>query len=191
MPRQLGALMVQSFKDTLKGVGEIFIFMPEAIRRFSGEKRDAVRSFIYPLMFYPVILLAFSNRNDITDPATLLFHALVCWAGLFGFFAILWWATAQTDRRDRFWLFVNVMNCQWILSMAIFAVGVIGYNVAHGMFEQYWIFYLLVDLLYTAFIITYTLKFPWQLGGFWAILNLFISDIGFRLVMAAHERLFS
>ena len=85
--------MAQSFKNTLKGVGEIFIFLPEAIDRFSGEKRDAVRSFIYPLVFYPVILLAFSNRNDITDPATLLFHALVCWAGLFGFFAILWWAT--------------------------------------------------------------------------------------------------
>jgi len=183
--------MGQSFRQTLKGVGEIFVFMPAFVDRFSSDRRDAIRSFIYPMIFYPLILLAFSNRNGITDPATLIFHALVSWAGLLAFYAIIWWSTAQTGRRDRFWLFVHVSNCQWILSMSIFLVGVVGYNTAQGMFEQYWIFYLLVDLLYTAFNVTHTLKLPWQLGGFWAILNLFIADLGFRLIMGAHESLFS
>jgi hypothetical protein len=181
--------MAQSFKDTLKGVAELSIFMPASVNRFAGDKQSAIRSFAFPLLFYPFVLAGFSQRNDVTDVPSLLLHAAVCWLGLFMFFYLVWLALKNTEREQRFWLFVNVFNCQTLISMVLFAVGVYGYNVIGGPFEQYWLFYIFSELAFTTFIVTHTLRFPWTLGAFVATINLFINDIGFRLIMAGHEGL--
>lgn len=180
----------QSIKEALKGAGEIFIFLPKAIDRFSGAKHDAMKSFVIPAIFYPFILLGFVIRNSIGDWPSLVTHAIVSWSGLFIFFGVIWLAVKDSERRDRFWLFVNAFNWRTVISMVLFAIGVYGYNVVGGAFEQYWIFYLFVNMLYVGFVVTHALRLPWALGAFAATVNLFISDIGFRLIMAAHERVF-
>ncbi len=54
--------MAQPFKETLKGVGEIFAFMPSSVNRFSDTREDAFKSFAYPFLLYPLgIFLAVIN----------------------------------------------------------------------------------------------------------------------------------
>ena len=178
--------MSQSFAQTLKGVGEIFVFMPLAIERFSPLKSDALKSFAFPLFFYPWFLLAFTEKNAVADVSTMLVHFLLTFGGMLLFYAIIWWLTIKTDRRDGFWLFVHVANCQSILMALIYFAIVLPFGLFAPDFEQRYIFIIFADIVYTAFIATHVLRLPWAVGGFLSIVNLLIGDVTFRLIMATH-----
>lgn len=184
----------QSFKDALIGAFEIFIMMPNVTERFSAQKKDALKSFIYPVLQYPLILWAFAQTNHTSDPVVFLLHAFTSWAGVFLFYGLIYALAHQMKRIEYFWQFVNMSNTYAILAtillLPIFGSIYAGHT-GGTFFQQYWVFFILVELAFTAFIVTKSLRLNWLLGGFFATVSLFLSDLGSRFILfyvhQAHE----
>lgn len=177
----------QTLRNSAIGAFETVIMMPTAIDRFTARKDDALRSFIFPILLYPLVLWSFAVRNDTRDPFAFGLHALTAWGGLFGFYAIMRAVAQWQGRKEYFWQFVNMANAQCIASaVLLIPVFLMVYNNAAtgAFFDQYWLFYVFVDIVLSAFVVTKALRLNWYLGGFFAVLGLFISDVGSRIVQS-------
>lgn len=177
----------QTFRRSALGAFETVIMMPTALDNFSSRKEDALRSFIYPLLLYPLILWSFSVRNNTHDVVALGLHALTAWSALFGFYAIMYAVAKWRGKREYFWQYVNMANALYIATAVILMpVFLMVWNgAANGpFFDQYWLFYIVVSVVLTAFVITKSLRLNWYMGGFFAILGLHIGDVGSRIVQA-------
>ena len=177
----------QTLKHSAIGAFETVIMMPTVLEHFTQRKEDAFRSFIFPLLLYPVVLWSFSVRNHTHDLGAFGLHALTAWGGMFGFFAIMYAVAKWQGKREYFWQFVNMSNAQYIASaVLLLPVFLMVYNnAADGpFFDQYWLFYVFVDIVLSAFVIAKALRLNWYLGGFFAILGLYISDVGSQIVQA-------
>ena len=175
----------QTLKQSLIGAFEIFLMMPSCVERFTSNKKDAIKSFIYPLLLYPLVLWSFSVVKGVSDSAVLSMHALLAWGGTFGFYAVIYYVSGRMERREDFWRFVNMANTQSIISFFLLIpifLTVYNHVTETVFFHQYWVFYILVDLAFTAFIAAKSLRLNWYLGGFLASIALMFSDVGNRLL---------
>lgn len=177
----------QTLKHSAIGAFETVIMMPTVLEHFTSRKEDALRSFIFPLLLYPIILLSFSMRNHTHDLGALGLHALTVWGGLLGFYAIMFYVAKWRGGLAYFWQYLNMANAQYMVTaLLLIPVFLMVFNgAADGpFFDQYWLFYLFINMVLTGFIITKALRLNWYLGGFFAVLSLYISDIGSRIVQA-------
>ena len=177
----------QTLKHSAIGAFETVIMMPTVLEHFTPRKEDALRSFIFPLLLYPLALLSFSMRNHTHDPGALGLHALTVWGGMFFFYAIMFYVAEWRGKQAYFWQYMNMANAQCIASAVLLSpVFLMIFNRADDgpFFDQYWIFFIFANTVLGAFIIAKALRLNWYLGGFFAILNLYISDIGGRIVQA-------
>ncbi len=175
----------QTFKNSLIGSLEMLIMMPTVLDRFTARKDDALRSFLFPLLLYPFVLWSFSVVNGTQDPVAFGLHALTAWGGLLGFYGIIFYTARWQGKIEHFWQYVNMANTQAILSFfLLIPIFLMSWNnAAHGpFFDQYWLFFILVDLVISAFVVTKALRLNWYLGGFFAVIGLFISDVGSQVV---------
>lgn len=181
--------MAQNLKSTLLGVFELSIFMPSFLTRFSDRREDAIRSFIFPAILYPLVAMAFAyNQSVRPDAALMAAHALVTWGGMFLFYAIIHMLARAVKRDDFFWQTVNMLNCQSVITFVLLLPLVIpmvmhGEKIGTGGLTTYWLTVLLVGMAYKAFIIAHGLRLNLPLGGFLATVNLYISDISYKFLM--------
>ena len=155
-------------------------------RGFSDNRHEALRSFIYPALLYPFILWAFSIKNPGHGADVLAFHALATWGGIFGWYALVYYLAHSMKKLDYFWQFVHMANASAILSFMLLLPIFLTLYAGGGdgaFFTQYWAFFIVADLAFNAFIVASAMRLNLPLGVFVAVTNLFLSDLGNRLLL--------
>jgi hypothetical protein len=181
--------MPKNLKSTLLGVFELTIFMPSFLGRFSASRDDAIRSFIFPAIVYPLVAMAFAY-NQVTTPGAnvMAAHAILSWGGLFLFYGILHALSRAVRRDDFFWQTVHVLNAQSLITFIlllplVLPMVLMGEKIGTGGLTHYWIMVLLIGMAYKAYIIAYGLRLNLPLGGFLATVHLYISDITYKFLI--------
>ena len=169
----------EEWKYNLVGCMEILLFMPAGVDRFKSSRSAAIKSFIVPIVLLPILLavmVAMSAGFSLGLLISLHLVRIVLSAVLF--FAVVYFLSKQFERQEHFYKFVNVVNWSNIpgvlLILPILGALMMGYDMA--ALESYAVFITIVGYIYSAFILTHCFRFPWEMGGFIAIVGLAIDQ---------------
>ena len=167
------------WKKNLLGCMEVFLFMPVGVSRFDPSRTAAIKSFIIPLLLMPIVLAVFVTQSSGFSFSLLIsLHLLRMALAVLLFFTAVYFLSKQYNRHQYFYQFMTVSNWSNIPSilmvMPIIVGLMMGYNMA--VFESYAVFVTLAGYIYSAFIITYCFRYPWEFGGFVAIVGLAIDQ---------------
>ena len=167
------------WKLNLIGCMEILLFMPVGVDRFNSSRSAAVRSFLVPIALLPILLavmVAMSEGFPLAILISLHMIRIILSAALF--FVVVYFLSKQFERQEHFYKFVNVVNWSNIpgvlLTLPILVALLMGYDVT--ALESYAVFITIVGYVYSAFILTHCFRFPWEMGGFIAIVGLAIDQ---------------
>lgn len=180
-------------KNNLLGCLEIFLFMGKGIDRFGSTRRDAIRSFILPVVLLPFVLAIMPVLSEAEGPVGLFvtLHAVRSIVTTVLIFSLVYFMSRQYDRQQHFFRFLTVSN--WmnvpglVLCTPIFFAFLPGVGV--DPFRSYAIFLTVTGYVYAAFIIARTFRIPWEMGGFIAVLILAIDQNAFSLTLHLQETL--
>lgn len=171
-------------KRNLLGCLEVFLLMPAARNRFGTSYDEAIRSFIIPILLFPltlslVFLLPESGLDGQSQNTIALLYSLRLAFFWVLYLGVVYWITRQVDRREHFWQFVIANNwlsvpASLILVPVLFMIN----SGAHSWEEMQALMAFLVLYTYglTAFMATYVLRIPWELAGFIAMVGFIIDD---------------
>lgn len=165
----------EEIKNNLIGCAEIVLFMPHGVERYDPSKSAAIRSFLVSLFLLPVVVAVWSFRAG-TVPVPLVvglhFVHFVLTAVLF--LTTVYFLSKQYNREQHFFRFITAANWQGVsgvlLSLPILIAVFAGFDIEP--WQNYSVFVTLLMYVYTGFIATYVFKFPWELGGFIAVVAL-------------------
>jgi len=172
-------------KSNLLGCFEIFLFMPKGIERFEVTPAKAIKSFLIPLALLPFILMivvGMTNDEFSTTVVVFLNVMRIALSVLF-FLSAVYFFTKQFERQQHFYKFILISNWLNINAMIMVSPILIGMSmgVDSEVFEVYAVFGEIAGYVYSAFVITYCFRLPWELGGFIAIVGLAINENLFDL----------
>jgi len=168
----------------LLGCFEVFLLMPSARLRFGTDFEGALRSFIVPILLFPLTLMAvYLSPNDAladhSKNTIALFYSLrlaISWALYLG---CVYWIVKEVDRKEHFWQFVTAIN--WVSIPATLVFLPVAWMMLTGNHSGEQLYPLIMGLVFygyglTAFVATYILRLPWELAGFVAIIGFLIND---------------
>ena len=177
-------------KNNLLGTLEVALLMPAGPKRFGNSYDEAVRSFIIPILFFPLTLLALylypypemaaASKNTLT----LLFSLRLAFSWLM-FFGIIYWLMKRVDHLDHFYRFVVGTNWLAVPATVIFLpVAIMLMSGAFSWDELYPFmkFLLFYTYAFTAFLAIHALIIPWELAGFIAFLAITVDDSTMNVV---------
>jgi hypothetical protein len=180
-----------AIQRNLLGCLEMMLFMPVGKTRFSANKSDAMRSFALYLVSFPLaIAIAFytpiaGKLGQSLDSVAILYalNMILSTAGVFG---VTYMLAKYAGKQENFFQFVNAFN--WLVLPNLLAVVPIIYLVTSGQhsWEETRGLFFILSLYGSAcmgFMITHTLRVPWQLGGAIAIAGMLIGDLSFRTII--------
>ena len=171
-------------KRNLLGTLEVALLMPAGPKRFGNSYDEAARSFIIPILFFPLSLVALYLYPDAEIAAaskntfSLLFSLRLFFSWLL-FFGIIYWLMKRVDHLDHFYRFVTGTNWLAIPATVIFLpVAVMLLSGAFSWDELYPFmkFLMFYTYAFTAFLAIHALIIPWELAGFIAILAISVDD---------------
>jgi len=176
----------------LRGCLEIFLFMPKGFERFDITPAKAIRSFFIPLALLPFILMIVVNMHDEFSPTLIIsLNLLRIFFSIILFLTAVYFLTKQFDRHHHFYKFILISN--WLNINALLMALPILIGMATGVpsddFEVYAVFCEIIGYVYSAFVITYCFRLPWEMGGFIAIVGLAINENLFDLSNYARDLL--
>lgn len=177
MPKPL--FTPEEWKKNLIGTAEVFLFMRQAIARFDNTRNAAIKSFIFPVAILPFILLiAALQSTGFSFGLLLSVHLFRIVLSLALFFTAVYFLSKQYNRQEHFYRFMNITNWSNIPAFLLILPIFIGLFMGHSIheMESYAVFITLVGYVYSAFILTHTFRFPWEFGGFVAIVGLAIDE---------------
>ena len=169
----------EEWKQNLIGCMEITLFMPVGVERFRSSRSAAIKSFIIPVVLLPVliaVMVAMSAGFSVGVVVSLHLVRVIFAAALF--FTVVYFLSKQFERQEHFLKFVIVAN--WLnipgvlMTLPILGALIMGADIT--AFESYAVFITIVGYVYSAFILTYCFRFPWEMGGFIAIVGLAIDQ---------------
>ncbi len=178
--------------QNLRGCLEIFLFMPKGFERFDVTPSKAIRSFFIPLALLPFILMIVVNMHDEFSPTLIVsLNLLRILFSIILFLTAVYFLTKQFDRHHHFYKFILISN--WLNINALLMALPILFGMATGVpsddFEVYAVFCEIIGYVYSAFVITYCFRLPWEMGGFIAIVGLAINENLFDLSNYARDLL--
>ncbi len=101
----------KEYARNLLGCFEIMLFMRQGLARFSPERKDAIKSFIWPLLLIPVALFAFSfQAAGYSLSFMMILHALRMIIAMGLFLGAVYFVCRQYERKQYFWQFLNALN---------------------------------------------------------------------------------
>ena len=169
----------KEWKYNLVGCMEIFLFMPAGVGRFKSSRSAAIKSFVVPIALLPILLAVMAAMSAGFSLGILLsLHMVRIILAAVLFFAVVYFLSKQFERQEHFYKFLNVVNWSNIpgmfLTLPILGALVMGYDMT--ALESYAVFITIVGYVYLAFILTHCFRFPWEMGGFIAIVGLAIDQ---------------
>lgn len=191
----------KEYARNLLGCFEIMIFMKQGVEQFSDTKRDALRSFFWPIIIIPLALFSFSFHST-GYPLSLLMvlHGVRMVLTFAITFAIIYYVAKYFERDQHFWRFVSASN--WLnipifillLPIMFSLVTITGdvevaaqYDALANSFQSYAIFITMLSYVYTAFVMTHALKLPWELAGAATIVCLGIDQSAMDATIALRD----
>ncbi len=182
----------QELKQNLLGCFEIFLFMPKGLERFDVTPEKAIKSFFIPLALLPFILIIIVGMS--AEFSLSLVISLNVLRMAFSVLLFLWavfFLTKKFDRQAHFYKFLMISNWLSINSLLLVSPILIGLFMGthSNSFEVYALFGELVGYVYSAFVITYCFRLPWEMGGFIAIVGMAINQNLFDLSNYARDML--
>lgn len=168
----------------LQGCLEVALLMPQARKRFSDDQKSALRSFIIPLLFFPVTLLAvyLYPANAIAGQSAnviFLLYSLRLTATWALFLGAVYLIVREVDRKQYFYQFVTAVNWLTIPSMALLAP--VAWLVISGAYTPQEIYpfascLIAYSYFFTAFMASYVLRVPWELAGFITMVSMVVNN---------------
>lgn len=184
-------------KRNLLGCLEVALFMPIARQRFGDTYDEAVRSFIIPILLFPLSLaavylypeqpLAGASQNTIA-----LLYSLRLATSWALFLSAVYLIVREIDRRDLFYKFIIATN--WITLPATIIFVPVGWMLMSGSYGWQELYPFMVCLMlysyaFTAFMVAQVLRVPWELAGFITFIGICINDNSFEIIHWVGERL--
>lgn len=174
----------KQWKKNLLGALEIALLMPQARTRFGNTAEDAVKSFAVPLFLFPLALLSFYTfpqpelADDTANALSFLYGLRLVFSWTL-FLGAVYWISKEIDRKEHFYQFVTANN--WVSLPATIAFAPIAWIVMSGQYTLNELSPIISVLIYytygmTAFVAAYTLRIPWELAGFIAMVAFMIND---------------
>lgn len=174
----------EEIKRNLLGGLEVALFMPVARKRFGTSYDEAVRSFIVPILFFPLTLLAVylypapSIANHSANTIALMYSLRMA-ATWFMFFGAVYWISRETGRREHFYQFIIASN--WLTIPATFVFAPVAWMLFAGThtwqeLAPFMMCLMLYTYAFTAFMATYVLRVPWELAGFIVFIGIGVND---------------
>lgn len=176
--------IINEIKRNLLGSLEVALFMPVARTRFGDTRDEAIRSFIVPILLFPLTLMAVymfpqAELAGNSGHTIALLYSLRM-AAMWGiFFGAVYWITKEIDRKKHFYQFVIATNWLTVPSTIVFLpVAWMLLSGIHTWQELYpfMICLMLYTYAFTAFMAAYILRVPWELAGFVVILGMCVND---------------
>jgi hypothetical protein len=171
-------------KRNLLGALEVALFMPVARKRFGNTYDEAVRSFIIPILLFPITLglvyfhpapaIEHASQNSIA-----LMYSLRMAATWFLFFGSVFWIVNEIDRKEHFYQFIIASN--WLsvpATVAFLPVIWTLFTGSHTLNELYPFMMCVMFYTYafTAFMAAHVLRIPLELGGFVVFISMVINN---------------
>jgi hypothetical protein len=180
----VGMFSGEEIKRNLIGCLETALFMPTARRYFGNSAGEACRSFIIPVLMFPVTIFAFYlyPKPELADKSlelvTILYAVRVAVAWLLSL-GTIYWILRGIEREQYFFQFVTAYN--WLAipcTVVVLPVLWMLYSGSHsgGEILPLLLFLIGYSYVFTAFMAAYVLRIPWQLAGFIVILTMAVND---------------
>jgi hypothetical protein len=124
-------------KRNVLGSLEVALFMPEAKKRFGKTRREALRSFIIPVIAFPLTYFIAclspesAHSTALTVASLYCFRLLISWMIFFGLVYII---AKEIKRREFFYQFVTANN--WITIPTSLVIVPIIYLITGLLFQQ-------------------------------------------------------
>lgn len=177
-------------KRNLLGCIEVALFMPIARQRFGTSYDEAVRSFIIPILLFPLSLAAVYMYPQpavaATSPNTIaLLYSLRMAASWALFMAAVYIILNEFDRRELMYKFIIANN--WITLPATLVFVPVGWMLMSGAYEwadlyPFMLCLMLYSYAFTAFMVAHVLRVPWELAGFITLVGIIVNDNTLELV---------
>lgn len=174
----------EELKRNFLGTLEVFLLMPAGAKRFGNSYDEAVRSFIIPILLFPLTLLviylfpnpeiAAASKNTLT----LLFSLRLAFSWAL-FFGVIYWLMKNVNHLDHFYRFVIGTN--WITIPATLIFAPVAAMLLFGSFSweelyPFMKFLMFYTYAFTAFLAIHALIIPWELAGFIAFIAITVDD---------------
>jgi len=189
-------MMRKEIGRNLIGVLEIALFMPAARTRFGDTKDEAIRSFLVPVLLFPLTMLGvYMIPQAMVDGSA---HTIALLYGLrtvavWGlFFGAVYWIARQVNRMEHFYQFVIASN--WLALPATLVFIPIGWMLLAGLHTWAELYPFMMCLIiytyaFTGFMASCVLRIPWELAGFIVFIGMFVNDSTLSLLHWVGDRL--
>lgn len=171
-------------KRNLQGCLDVALFMPQARDRFGNSAEEALRSFVVPILLFPLTLLMIyashgqflSHASENTIALLYSLRLALSWALFLG---SVYWLLKRVDRHKHFCQFVVASN--WLSLPATIVFIPVLWMVLDGSHSWAQLYPLMACLTiytccFTAFMAARILRIPWELAGFISLIGLYIND---------------
>lgn len=184
--------MKQKIIRYLQGSMEMALFMRSGIDFFPNDRREALWSFIVPLLCIPPTLFYAVAAKP--DSLATLSPAQICVAltlkatlSVAVFLYAIWFFSGWVGKRENYWRFVTTGNWVSVIMLIILAPFLI-FDANNWAAQETIRAMLIILSLYgyavTGYIATRALNIPWMLGGAVGIFELFISETFYDIIKA-------
>ncbi len=176
--------ILQEIKRSLLGVLETALFMPNARARFGDTKDEAIRSFLVPVLLFPLTLMAVylaphSSVGGGSAHMIALLYGLRMAAVWSLFFGAVYWIARGVDREKHFYQFVIASNWLAVPATAVFIpVAWMLLSGTHTWDELYpfMVCLILYTYAFTGYMAAHVLRIPWELAGFIVFVGTCVND---------------
>ncbi len=171
----------EEIKENLVGCFEVLLFMKSGIDRFKNiARKDAIKSFAVPVVMLPIVMAVqvMTSKEGYTIPYIITVHFIRMFASFGLYLGLVYYISKLLEKQQYFSNFVVVAN--WWNIIGLIMVLPIVFYVFQGFdvtgIENYAIFISVMGYVYMGFILTHTLRIPWEMGGFIAISGLAVDE---------------
>lgn len=166
-------------KQNLMAMLEVALFMPNGVERYSPTKSAAMRSFIVPLLFMPLVVWIWIVRAEAEPVSAIIAVQLVRMIVTIGvFFGLVYLLSRQYGRQEHFFRFITASNWHELLGAILVLPVIVSILIGADMqgWENYAVFVQIMGYVYTGFIATHVFRLPWEMGGFVGVLALAVGQ---------------
>ncbi len=169
-------------KRNLLGSLEIALLMPDGSKRFRGDYHEMLRSFFVPVVLFPftLLIILFNPANQTMSSNILaLIFSLRIWCSLGVFLGLIYFICRETDRMEHFFKFVSANNWLTVPATAMFLPVLLALTSGNFTWQELQPFMMCLVMycyFFTAFMASYVLKIPMELGYFVGMIGMAIDN---------------
>ncbi|MCB1721748.1 MAG: hypothetical protein H6860_02260 [Rhodospirillales bacterium] len=180
-------------QQNLLGTFEISLFMRSGVERFEVGVDQVLRSFLWPLVALPIALIVTLFLSEGYSPWLLLIlHSVRILLTYALSLILVFFFCKRVNRMEFLYKYIIVQNWFELALLALIAPMLVCLSIGMPVeqVENYAVFITVLSYVYCGFILTYSLRIPWEMGGFIAVSFMFIDETAFDVLKFVRDTLF-